>query len=437
MFPCLEKVYQMVLQTQLQFLDNDEILQIKLQDSYRLILKKDFLHIYNKEEPFISLLICFPNLVQWYVVKDLLIGFSINGYEFTSHQGNLLKKLKSLLAGRMLFSKVQDFFYPQKILGSGSSSKVMGVTEKESGQEYAAKCVKKEDMSFQEIEINNQLQHPTFVKVKEVYQGETSFYIVMDLLKGKTLQLYLGYHKPFQLEQTKQIMHALLEGIEFMHSKNIMHRDIKPENIILEVKGGQVRLKIVDLGLATYSTLIEKFKNPKCGTIGFVAPEIINLQNPNGTYDKACDIFSCGVIFYRLLTGRDVFPGSQFSYVFELNKKCNIDFTYLTLQQLPYAFVLLRNLVQRMLSRDPKLRPTAIQCLNHEFFKNIQKYSVIQKKQGFLQSKQHTVEFSKDQEIQEYQGSFVTTERMQYSSQPRQKQKSIKKLNTSQFDHII
>ncbi|CAD8106530.1 unnamed protein product [Paramecium primaurelia] len=334
MFPCLEKVYQMVLQTQLQFLDNDPILQIKLQDSYRLILKKEYLHIYKQDEPFISFMICFPNLIKWYVVKNLLIGFSINGYEFTSHQGDLLKKLKNILAGRLFFSKVQDFFYPMKILGSGSSSKVIVVREREGGEEYASKCVVKEEMHFQEIEINNQLQHPAFVKVKEVYQGETSYYIVMDLLSGKTLQLFLGNHKPFPLEQTKQIMHALLEGVEFMHSKNIMHRDIKPENIILEMKGGQVRLKIVDLGLATYSTL-KRFRYPKCGTPGFVAPEVINLQNSNQTYDKICDIFSCGVIFYKLLTGRDVFPGQGFTYVLELNKKCNIDFSYLILQQLP------------------------------------------------------------------------------------------------------
>ncbi|CAD8192412.1 unnamed protein product [Paramecium octaurelia] len=378
MLPCLEKVYQMVLQTQLQFLDNEQILQIRLQDSYRLILKKDYLHIYNKDDPFISLLICFPNLIQWYVVKDLLIGFSINGYEFTSHQGNLLKKLKTLLGGRMLFSKVQDFFQPQKVLGSGSSSKVMGVTEKESGNQYAAKCVKKEDMSFQEIEINNQLQHPAFVKVKEVHQGETSFYIVMDLLQGKTLQLFLGHHKPFQLEQTKQIMHALLEGIEFMHSKNIMHRDIKPENIILEVKGGQVRLKIVDLGLATYSTL-KKFKNPKCGTIGFVAPEIINLQNPNHTYDKACDIFSCGVIFYRLLTGRDVFPGSKFSYVFELNKKCNIDFTYLTLQKLPVNLTVCICIIEESCLKNV-IKRSQIETYSHLVFESriFQEHSKIQ-----------------------------------------------------------
>lgn len=58
---------------------------------------------------------------------------------------------------------------------------------------------------------------------------------------------------------------------------------------------------------------LEKFRYPKCGTPGFVAPEVINYNN--GTYDKVCDIFSCGVIFYKLLTGKDVFPGSGFNYV--------------------------------------------------------------------------------------------------------------------------
>ncbi|CAD8117819.1 unnamed protein product [Paramecium sonneborni] len=348
MFPCLEKVYQMVLQTQLQFLDIDPILQIKLQDPYRLILKKEYLHIYKEDDPFISFSISFPNLIRWHVKNKNLVGFTIKEFEFTSHQSNLLKELKKILSGRLFFSKVQDFFIPLKTLGKGSSSKVLLVREMDNGEYYAAKCVQKEEMQFQEIEINNQLQHSAFIKVKEVYQGETSYYIVMDLLSGKNLQSFLGNHKPLPLDQTKQIMHALLEGVEYMHSKNIMHRDIKPENIILEMRDGQVRLKIVDFGLATYSTL-KRFKYPKCGTPGFVAPEVINLQNSNQTYDKVCDIFSCGVIFYKLLTGRDVFPGSGFTYVLELNKKCNIDFSHLTLQKLPVNLTesCLKDVIQR------------------------------------------------------------------------------------------
>jgi calcium-dependent protein kinase len=70
-----------------------------------------------------------------------------------------------------------------------------------------------------------------------------------------------------------------------MHSKNIMHRDIKPENIVLEKSNNLTTLKIVDFGLATYTSLkkyylkLYRFKYPKCGTPGYVAPEVANLTS--------------------------------------------------------------------------------------------------------------------------------------------------------------
>ena len=79
-----------------------------------------------------------------------------------------------------------------------------------------------------------------------------------------------------------------------------MHRDLKPENIMFknsnEIFGG---LKIVDFGLATYTTA-NKYPFPKCGTPGYVAPEIANLKDLSKKYDKICDIFSIGCIFYKL-----------------------------------------------------------------------------------------------------------------------------------------
>jgi len=81
---------------------------------------------------------------------------------------------------------------------------------------------------------------------------------------------------------------------------DIIHRDLKPENIMFSELNDLNSLKIVDFGLAT-STLLEEYPFPKCGTPGYVAPEVANLKDLTSKYDKVCDIFSAGCIFYKLL----------------------------------------------------------------------------------------------------------------------------------------
>jgi calcium-dependent protein kinase len=78
-----------------------------------------------------------------------------------------------------------------------------------------------------------------------------------------------------------------------------MHRDLKPENIMFMEINDLKSLKIVDFGLAT-PTESKPFQFPKCGTPGYVAPEIANLIDMKETYDKVCDVFSIGAIFYKL-----------------------------------------------------------------------------------------------------------------------------------------
>jgi calcium-dependent protein kinase len=69
-------------------------------------------------------------------------------------------------------------------------------------------------------------------------------------------------------------------------------------------------LKIVDFGLATFMN-VNEYMFPKCGTPGFVAPEILYLTDRKIKYTAVCDVFSAGVVFYKLLTGKNLFTGEQ------------------------------------------------------------------------------------------------------------------------------
>lgn len=93
-----------------------------------------------------------------------------------------------------------------------------------------------------------------------------------------------------------------------------MHRDLKPENMILQ-KDGDLdgnKLKLVDFGLASFCN-IEEYLFKRCGTPGFVAPEIINSSSKNHEkFTPKVDVFSAGVIFYIMLVGKSPFKGNSF-----------------------------------------------------------------------------------------------------------------------------
>ena len=93
-----------------------------------------------------------------------------------------------------------------------------------------------------------------------------------------------------------------------------MHRDLKPDNIMFRRKYDYSTLKIIDFGLSTkfemekYLILKARFFFHKCGTPGYVAPEILNSKDK---YNEKVDLFSIGCIFFLLLTGRNLFEAGS------------------------------------------------------------------------------------------------------------------------------
>ena len=92
-------------------------------------------------------------------------------------------------------------------------------------------------------------------------------------------------------------MKLLLTALHYLHKNNIIHRDLKPDNILLRNSNNYESAIIADLGLAIKSTE-RPYLFPKCGTPGYVAPEVINIEDLNDIYDPVCDVFSLGVIFH-------------------------------------------------------------------------------------------------------------------------------------------
>ena len=148
-----------------------------------------------------------------------------------------------------------------------------------------------------------------------------------------------------------------------MHSKKAMHRDLKPENLIFRAPGS-CDLVIADFGLAEFSDA-EEYLFVRCGTPGYVAPEVINIKDMKTKYDPICDMFSLGLIFHVLLLGKSAFPGRTYNEVLAQNRASNIPCEGPEYDSLnPNGL----NLLRRMLKKNPLERISPTEALNHNYF---------------------------------------------------------------------
>ena len=273
-------------------------------------------------------------------------------------------------------------FHTVKMIGKGSFARVYLVQNKETQQKYAVKAFSKEYLLSQnkgkeslinEVEIMQTLKQEFIMSLEEVHESKNSIYLVLELLEGGELLNYISHQKKLTVRDVHRIMFCILHALSYMESKKIMHRDLKPDNMILKKKSplSKCTLKLVDFGLATVHD-IEEYLYKRCGTPGFVAPEVINApNNTNIHYKPVCDVFSAGVIFYILLTEKSPFDGKSFREILQKNKKCNINFNHPALD----SNSCMVDLLKKMLNKDPEQRISAKDALAHEF---MQKYESIE-----------------------------------------------------------
>lgn len=243
------------------------------------------------------------------------------------------------------------------------------------GERFAVKAFSKDYLNSQdkgreslinEIEIMQAVSHPNIIDLVEIHESKNSLYLVMELLEGG--EIFSLSKGKLDNESTFSIIKSILKALVILNKHGIMHRDLKPDNIILKRKNVPIKentLKLVDFGLATYINL-DEYLFKRCGTPGFVAPEVINAsRHENVHYNTKCDVFSVGIIFFFMLTGKIPYDGKDFQEVLENNKKATINFN---IKEMKFITPVANDLLRKMLELNPKDRPSAIECLRHEYF---------------------------------------------------------------------
>jgi serine/threonine protein kinase len=202
--------------------------------------------------------------------------------------------------------QVKDFS-TFRVLGRGGFGAVHACHKIDCGQLYAMKCVNKKlvkvksalDNILEERNVLVMMDSNFVTNLKYALQDEDTLYLIMDLMLGGDLKFHLINTGRFTESRARFYAAEVLLGLEHLHSKSVIYRDMKLENILLD-HGGHCRVS--DLGLAVVTQVPIK---GYAGTPGYTAPEMIK----NRLYGPGADIFSYGVMLYRMLCGSKPFKG--------------------------------------------------------------------------------------------------------------------------------
>ncbi len=200
-------------------------------------------------------------------------------------------------------------------LGRGGMGIVYRANDPVIGRDVALKIIRTQDSELWEdaglmVRFRNEaraagrLNHPAIVTVYDYGEDRELAYIAMECIEGCALKDYLVQHPSIPVIDVFNMMLQLLDGLEYAHSQGVIHRDIKPANLMLTADG---KLKIGDFGVARIDSSNLTSTGSLIGTANYMAPELF-LGKPAS---RCSDIFSAGVVFYELLTGRRPFPGPQ------------------------------------------------------------------------------------------------------------------------------
>ena len=300
------------------------------------------------------------------------------------------------------------YYYLIKEIGKGASSTVYLTVDEKKDELVAVKSIPLSNINKdngklrleREITLLHKLQHDNIVKIKNQLNTKNNFYLIIEYCNGGTLGDYKRYYE----KKTKttlnelfiqKIMRQVTDGLEYMHSKNIVHRDINLDNILLNfnkyskyvIKGklppkvnyddvslnDSFTIKIADLGYSKELTGTDPSQTI-LGTPINMSPDVIGKSfGETKKYNTSIDLWSLGTIVYQLLTGKAPFTGENPEEVY----KHIMEGKYSLPSSLVVSMEIL-TFINGLLQFYPEKRLTWDQIKSHPFLtKNIESFTFI------------------------------------------------------------
>lgn len=283
-----------------------------------------------------------------------------------------------------------DDFEIRRVLGTGGFGKVFLVSKTSGAQKgkfYAMKVLKKavivrnKETKEVEREINfyaklerdvlASVRHPFIVDLKYAFQARNKVYLIMEYLAGGELFMQLQKERMLMEDTAIFYLSQVLLALEHLHTQGIIYRDLKPENVMLDRRG---HVKLTDFGCIKESSN-EELNYTFCGTVEYMAPEIINKS---GRHGKEVDWWSFGILIHDMLTGSPPFTGNNRKTITDrvLRGKLQLK-NYLT----PNA----KDIIKRLLNRSVEKRlgageRDALAIKEHRFFTGVSWQEVLERR---------------------------------------------------------
>ena len=205
-----------------------------------------------------------------------------------------------------------------------------------------------------ECNILKKSTSPFIITLHYAFQTPENLYMILDYCPGGDLSMQIQI-RIFEEEEAKFYISELILAIDYLHSHNILYRDLKPENILIDSEG---HLKLSDFGLAKEN--VEGTTKAFCGSPSYLSPEMIQKKESS----KASDIYGIGAVLYEMISGTTPFYGDDLKTLYTNITRKKLMFP-------EYFSDKIKDLLKKMLEKNPGKRIDLDEVKAHKFFKDI------------------------------------------------------------------